>query len=75
MTYRHLTDETNQERDARLQAEYNAYVSDCSVNKVAPINYMNWLASKKHHERNQQKGSTITAEEIAAASLTREDGA
>lgn len=54
MSYYHLeTDgvkETNDERNVRLQAEYDAYVAQCIVDTVAPTNYMNWLASKKYHE-------------------------
>ncbi len=73
MTHALLPNESNQARNERLQAEYDAYVADCVANKVEPTNYINWSASKKYHERNQQKGSSVTAEEIAAASAGRED--
>lgn len=55
MSYFHLeTDgvkESNQARNARLLAEYDAYVSQCIVDSVAPLNWVNWLASKKSNER------------------------
>ena len=69
MTYKHLENETNQEREIRLAAEYADYL----VETENPTNYMNWLASKKFHER-QAEGTGVTAKQIAESSIGREDG-
>ena len=51
MTHAKHDDETNDERNARLQAEYDTYVELCKQDGVAAINYVNWSASKKFHEK------------------------
>lgn len=56
MSYLHKDGETNQERQARLDAEYIAYVSECKTTGVDSINYMNWLTSKKFSEKAEQNG-------------------
>lgn len=70
MTHKHLLNETNQARNERLANEYNEYISECMDARIDPVNYINWSASKKHHERNLK---TLTAEQFAAISMGRED--
>ena len=51
MTYKHLEGESNQDRQARLEAEYAAYVADHKSRGIETINYMNWVTSKKFTEK------------------------
>lgn len=50
MSYLHLEGETNQDREKRLKAEFDAYAEDLKAKSIDPGNYPNWLASKKHTE-------------------------
>lgn len=44
--------ETRQEYEKRMQAEYEAYVSAQKANGHFVLNYMNWLAGRKIEEKN-----------------------
>ena len=42
-----MAEETRNEREERLQREYEAYVAQCVADGVVFINYMNWSHSQK----------------------------
>lgn len=69
MSYFHLEGETNQDREKRLKAEFDAYAADLKLRGIDPGNYPNWLASKKHNERTD-KCSSEPAASTAAPPLT-----
>ena len=51
MTHARMDGETNDERNKRLQDEYDTYVTLCKQDGVEAINYVNWSASYKFNEK------------------------
>lgn len=63
--------ETREEREKRLQAEYDAYVAQCALTSVDAINFMNWITSKKFKAKMARGERAFDRREVRATKQAR----